>query len=794
MPEDAVGTGEAAPAVQEKPETITMGRSATAVLAVPVTLAASAMRRRYRHWWWLPGWLFAGMTQAPALLAIAWLIPGFAMLLAGRLTPVPMVIIFVPLAAALWYFAMRQLPVSWPRFETAGRQAGPASRRPDVPVVALVATLAVAAGFAVWQVARNGQEVIVNRDPGVYLQYGYWIAAHGSARIPQTAAAFGSGGGLALHFGTFGFFPNGASVSPSFMPGLPLVLAAGLWLGGVSGGLLMGPVAGGCAILSFAGLAGRLAGPRWAPAAALVLALTLPEQYVSRATLSEPLAQVLLFGGLCLVIDSLVVTRRRHASGAGARGAAPGGAPGTAPAAALVLAGFGGLALGLTVLVSIGSLSTLLPVFPVLALLFVARRAQAGPLAMGLFLGVACGLFSGLVLARPYLSSLSSQLRLFGLCAAGFGVVTALIAPLGFPSVRSFARRMLMGRARLWRWRLPSAGLWLQWLALALPFLLVAGAALRRYAQTTRGQTDPFVIRFVASLQHMAGVPVDGQRQYYELSGEWVLWYLGAPVVLLACFGAALLGRRLVRALLSRREALANARIWGLPFLIIVWSVVTVLWNPAVLPDQPWASRRLVPVVLPGLVLLAVWACSRLRYRAAELGARRLTASAVAVCCVLGLAIPAFVTSFDPVVSSSRVNFRGVAASRTGAGEAEAVTRLCSAIGGNASVVFVDAPTADSFAPVVRGICGQPAALVLGGTVAVEQAAASIEQARHRPVLLGASRSRLGEFGAVPQLVVHLTTTGDEQVLTGPPSGTSTLRYTVWMTSPLGISGSGSGS
>ena len=32
--------------------------------------------------------------------------------------------------------------------------------------------------------------------------------------------------------------------------------------------------------------------------------------------------------------------------------------------------------------------------------------------------------------------------------------------------------------------------------------------------------------------------------------------------------------------------------------------------GPAITPDQPWASRRLVPAVLPGFILLAVWALS----------------------------------------------------------------------------------------------------------------------------------------------------------------------------------------
>ena len=182
----------------------------------------------------------------------------------------------------------------------------------------------------------------------------------------------------------------------------------------------------------------------------------------------------------------------------------------------------------------------------------------------------------------------------------------------------------------------------------ALPVVALIVLAVRPYVETVRGQTSPTLIREVAALQRMACLPVDGRRQYYEQSFNWVLWYLGVPAVLLACAGASGIGRRLVRAVLDWRSSLVAARLWGLPFVIIAWSVGTVLWDPAVAPWQPWASHRLVPVVLPGLVLLATWASSRLTLRTALLGASRLTVALVAVCCVLALAIPPLVTSLNP--------------------------------------------------------------------------------------------------------------------------------------------------
>jgi hypothetical protein len=272
--------------------------------------------------------------------------------------------------------------------------------------------------------------------------------------------------------------------------------------------------------------------------------------------------------------------------------------------------------------------------------------------------------------------------------------------------------------------------------------------------------------------------------------------------VLLACAGASGLGRRLVRAVIDWRSSLVAARLWTLPFLIIAWSVGTVLWDPAVAPWQPWASHRLVPVVLPGLVLLGIWASARLTLRAAVLGASRPTVALVGICCVLALAIPPLVTSLNPGVVArasvgryssglakfvSRVRLRGVGGSSTYAGSVATASTLCTSIGPSASVVFVNASTAAEFAPTVRVLCGLPTASMAAGSTSasVEQVATSIERAGRRPVLLGSSRAAVSLFGVVPHVVVSLRTSGDAQVLTGPPAGNWPVSYTVWMASPL---------
>ena len=79
----------------------------------------------------------------------------------------------------------------------------------------------------------------------------------------------------------------------------------------------------------------------------------MPEQFTSRSTYSEPLAQILFLGGLCLVIDALDRD----------------------DAAARVIGALGGLALGLTLLVRIDGAADILPVIPYTGLLLFGRQA-----------------------------------------------------------------------------------------------------------------------------------------------------------------------------------------------------------------------------------------------------------------------------------------------------------------------------------------------------------------------------------------------------------------------------------
>jgi hypothetical protein len=741
---------------------------------------------------------FARITVLPAILVMAWLLVGLPLLLVGAFLPAPALLIAVPVAVAL-AAGLRQVPGSWPRGRPRPAPGGARAprREPGWPGWwGLAGTIAVAAGFTAWQLRFNSESLIVLRSPGAYLQTGYWIAQHGSLPIPQSLAAFG-GSHPGLGFSSTGFYASGTSVVPGLMAGLPLLLAGAFWVHGTPAAMAMGPILGGLAVLAFGGLVGRLAGPQWAPAGALVLGFTLPQLYTSRASFSETAAQVLLFGGLSLVADALTLGYAardpRPSAGPWESGSEPdvpgqgrrlsprpAGRPSSGPAPQRVLMGLGGLALGLCCVVRFDGLLDVLPAIPFAGILLARRSKTALPFCVGLAIGAAYGLVDAYVLARPFVDALQPMPELIGLLAAWLAALTlAAVELLRLPGLRQGVRSLLAKRPLRW---LPEVGG-------ALTVAALIGLAIRPYVQTVRGPVNRAAADYVASLQRLEHLPVDPGRLYAEDTLYWVIWYVGLPAVLLGGFGLALVVRRCLRALISWRDPSGTARIWALPLVVICWGSAAVLWRPETLPDQPWASRRLVPLVLPGLILCSIWASAWLRGRARSRGAGPTASALVAACCVAALLVPTIATSFGLGLTHSssgalRLEANGLALKRTGQGQAQAVSGLCMALGPSATVVIVDAVVAARFTQVIRGMCGVPAAWVTTPSAGNLQAVLTgIERAGRRPVLLGSRPSQLSAYGS-PVRALNLVTLQDPHTLTQPPTAPWPAHYVIWMTTP----------
>ncbi|MCW2877973.1 MAG: hypothetical protein JWQ95_2073, partial [Sphaerisporangium sp.] len=486
----------------------------------------------------------------------------------------------------------------------------------------------------------------------------------------------------------------------------------------------------------------------------LVFAVALPILYTSRTTFSEIPSLILLFGGVALAFDA------RHRPRAAA---------------------LSGLAFGLAVLVRIDGLRDVLPVLAYAGLLIALRRkrgrgeayARMGPpLLAGLVVGVGLGFVAAFVLARPYLSYLSdSVVPLLAICGLVLALtaVGAVLGPKIIPASWNAVRTWRPAR------RLPD-------ILAGLVVLVMLGLAVRPWVQTVRRVAvipdDVLNARFIGATQRYNGLPVDVSRLYYENSLYWVIWYVGVPLVVLATVAAALLVRRM---------AVGRGFLWVLPLAIIGWATVTTLWRPAITPDHPFASRRLVPVIVPGLILLASWGLRWVWARARQAGYGVPAQRSLLAVGGLLLVVPAAVTSI------------GTAFSPIERGEAAAVERLCAALPRDASVLIVERVTGNRFTQLVRGMCDLPVAQVRlasesGGSGAnvdsdvaapadVSRLAERIRSAGRRPVLLAAEQAQLSRYGTATR-VVNLRMRQDDRSLVEPPNGTWSLGIDVWMAVP----------
>ena len=720
---------------------------------------------------WTPdaaGWLLARLTVLPALLTLAFLLVAFPLLLLGWFKPVPVLVLAVLAAAVIVPLGWRAVrgcaaAAEWassPATGSAGRPA--AGRSVRTPWWAVVALVAVAAGFGVDQALYHSQFIIITRDPASYMQFAAWIERHGSLPVTQSTAPFGGPGtgGSTLRFATWAFYQVGGVVMPQFMAGLPMVLSVGFWAGGAKAAFLMAPLLGAAGVLTFGGLVARLAGARWAPLAALALALSLPQEFTSRSTYSESLAQVLFIGGVCLLVDAL---RAGPAVPRVGRLSAP-----------RVLAALAGLCLGINLLVRIDGPSDMLLLVPFCGLLLLRRRPQAVPLIIGLIVGLAYGAVDGWFLSRPYLAVNGTAVKEMTAAFAAITVVTAAAIVV------------------LRRRGLPRVHPWLVNVATAVPFVVVVACALRPYVQTDYEKL-----------------------QDAQFTLHWMYWYAGGPVILAATIAAALLIRRCLRG---------EAPDWLAPLLVFGWTSAVFLYRPGITPDQPWGSRRLVPAVLPGLFLLATWLAAWLTRRVRGLdsgsvtrwlaaaprgaaivlrtlapvfrpvaGAPRVSAAVLVACCALALVVPATKTTFNlrlHYVGGLRLTADGWAADRMYQGELPAIQGLCAALPPDSSVLFVDTWDSDGLAEAVRGMCGVPVASLMPPSPSghnpkpadVRAVVRRIEQAGRRPVLLAQHQEELSPYlNGTVRKVMTLKTREDQHAMDRPPTGSWTQRWAVWM-------------
>ena len=686
------------------------------------------------------GLLFGRLSVLPALLALPFLLTSFPLLLLGWFKPAPVIALWLLLAAVI-------VPIGWRRIPSVAGAADFGTPREGgvtrTPWWALASVAAIAVAFGIDQAVYHSQFIIVMLDPASYMQFASWISQHGSLPIPQHAAAFGQA--PSITFGSAAFYQVGNAIVPQFMAGLPMVLSLGFWAGGARVALFLAPLLGAAAVFTFGGLAARLIGPRWAPLAALTLAIGIPEQLTSRATYSETLAQILFLGALSLWID----TQRTD------RGAADAGPWRTnwrahSRSATHVLAGITGLLLGITLLVRLDGPSDILLVVPYCGLLILNRRRQVAPLVVGMIIGLLYGTVDGVVLSRPYLrTNISSVVPM----TAAFALVAVATAAAVW-WLRRRGRPIPLARPRVVK------------AVTILPFVVLAAFVVR-----------PYLERNWHALQ------------YAPLSLHWMYWYIGGPVILLGTIGIALLARRCVQG---------QTPVWVLPLLVFAWTIAEFLLRPAITPHQPWASRRMVPAVVPGLILFSVWLIAWwgnkarvVRLTGVPRYLTRFPRGCLIACCALAIALPPAIDTLglglrDAPSQGLHLVADGLAFKRTYDGEITAVDKICAAIPADSSVLIVDHTMMNQFGQVIRGMCGVPTAGATRHTRAKLLAdVRAIERTGRHPFVLASTPQELSPFGnGLMKRIMKLETTIDNHQIFGTPLYTVPQRFAAYSWEP----------
>jgi hypothetical protein len=694
----------------------------------------------------------------PALVFLPFLLTSFLLLLIGYFKPVPVIVLWLALTVLIVPYAWRRIPSVTGSADWGTANAGRATPTPRWVLWSLVA---IAAVFAAFQAVYHSQFVVDQLDAASYMNFAQWISQHGSLPIPQDAAAFGNAPGITFNSAAFysgAIYHTGNSIVPQFMAGLPMLLSLGFWAGGARLAVFWAPVLGALGIFTFGGLVARLVGPRWAPLGALVIAIGIPEAYVSRNTYSETLAQILLLGALSLWIDAQRTDRGQEDAGRWR-----GNWRHHARSASHVLAGVTGLLFGITLLVRIDGPADILFVVPYCGLLILRRQRQVIALIVGMLVGLIYGTVDALYLTRPYLQT--NKQSVVAMAAAFILATAATVVAVWWLRRRGSELRITPGPL------LVRAVTW-------LPFIVVAIFIIR-----------PYVERNWHALQ------------YAPLSLHWIYWYTGAAAIAFATIAAAMVGKRCVKG---------EAPLWVLPLLTFAWAILWFLLRPAITPHQPYASRRLVPAVLPGLILLAVWLCAWLgkRSRAIHLVSvpdylKRAPRVFVIVCCAGALFLPPMIGNFGLGIKAGgpigvMPYSNGLALQRAYVGEIAAIDKICQAIPPNSSVLLADFMFYWQFEENIRGTCNVPVAGVttkdpnannppgsdiLPSTVLADVRA--IQKVGRHPIVLAPTSAELSHLGnGSIKLVMAQNTSIDEHVIFGTPRNTLPQRFTVYSWEP----------
>lgn len=429
-------------------------------------------------------------------------------------------------------------------------------KRPGTKREQTLCTLSVLVGLLAWtgiNAHYASQHVFTNRDPAIYAVAGEWLTKHDNLKIPipkefgkvQGVIEGSPGFGVDVKHNPPRIFAQGQHMLPA------LLGIAGRFIGDYL--LKLNVLFGAIALLSIYSFASLLARPRWALVITAALAASMPFLYFSRDTYTEPLAAALIFCALSL----LWMAQKNKKS---------------------ALWFLTGLIIGVGAIVRIDAYLTIAAMLAFLSIWLAAapknehrpRIVQATLLSLGMLVTSILGWVDATSLAWPYYRDLSknfhSEFKLIVLVIIlGLAIVT-----LGWKTkiLKSLDKNTLKWRSEV----------------VAIAVLTTALVLASR----------PFYEWYHLHLQTASSI--SPHHSYTELTTYWIQWYLGPLLTFLGLGGLAY----------SAALAVKNRSQILLPSLIVIFSTSLIyVVNPNISPDQIWAIRRFLPIILPGLAVFA---------------------------------------------------------------------------------------------------------------------------------------------------------------------------------------------
>lgn len=498
--------------------------------------------------------------------------------------------------------------------------------------------------------------LVLQRDPGIYTLRGLWLVHHSSPLMDSSQEALDAGGIPGAAIASLAFPSIGTTLYPQSSALLPGLLGASGWVLGVRGVLVGNLLIGALGLLAVYAFARRLLGPLWALVPMVVLAATMPMVAFSRGAYSEPVAVVSTFGGLTVLWIAWQSGRLGHFFAAG------------------LLIGVGSLA-------RIDGGVTLIGVLAGFAVVTLGARGRQVRIRAAMACTawvVGAGLLDGVSLIDGKTNSpIYQSSEWHGIFPLLVATVAAFVVTVGLAFVPLAPVRAMLARSpRQW-------SRWVVVLALLIGVVMISRPVwwVSRAAGALNGA--------LAGMQKGFGLPVDGTRTYSESSVSWLAMYLGWPTVVLAGIGASLLLARTVR---RRDPRLAS-------FALTIACVALLYLNQvSIFPDQIWAMRRFLPVVLPGMVIAATYPLTRL-HLLRRIGSRRIGPRAgVAVALVLVV-----VTVGAPMLIWNKSNLWGVGNVQAQIAE---MRIACQAVGSHPVILAGPPPGSATFLPSFRAECG----------------------------------------------------------------------------------------